>query len=297
VIAMIGDSITADGRWWAALREQLLVHEPDLRCEFRNAGIPGGTVAGALRRYAWDIAPLRANVALVLFGMNDVGRDDYQDPIPDAGARLRQAGALARYRTGMAELVARLQADGVRVVLVTPSPYDEYATGTGTPARVGVDGALAQCARIVYALAAEQQVPVIDLHAPLSRRCAAGEALIDADRVHPTTAGHAAMAEVAWAQIHPRAFGAVPPQMVAASRAVHAAESQLRSLAMFKTWVEESDGVYDDAAVLALLDRSQPGETNPWMIEQMGICRMLLADQEAHRARIELLRRELAAVR
>ena len=290
VVAMVGDSITCDGRWWVGVREQVLAGEPGLACDFRNCGIPGDTAEGALRRYAWDIAPLRPSLALVSFGMNDVWRDAY-GPDPTEEMLTRRTEALERFLINMHALVTRLLADGIRVVLLTPTPFDQYAVDGPTPNLPGVDDALAICAGMLRGLAIAQGLPVIDLHTPLRRRCAALEPLISDDRVHPNELGHEAITQVVIAAVLPSAAVPVPPALRAASRAVHAAEYQQRMIAMFRCW---SEGI-DNAAVFDFLTRNAETEPNPWVREQMQVCQALLPREDALAAEVTALRRQLAA--
>jgi hypothetical protein len=132
VVAMIGDSITWDGRWWLRLREQGLAR--GLQCAFVNRGIPGGGAEGAVLGYDWDIAPVRATVAMVMFGMNDVWRDAYV-PAPTEEMLTGRNAVLQRYLVAMHTLVERLLRDGVRVVLLTPTPFDQYAPEVETTFR------------------------------------------------------------------------------------------------------------------------------------------------------------------
>lgn len=195
---VIGDSITHNGFYHAAIHAYYLTRFPDRSLEPANAGIAGDTAAGAVRRYGWDIRPKRATVATVMLGMNDVGRSLYGPEAP-ADHEGRKAAALARHRENMAELVRLLQADGVRIVLLTPSIYDETA-GLASPALAGVNDALGECAAFLRELAAENGAEVIDLHGPmtaLNRRLQENDpafTLIGPDRVHPRAPGHLVMA-------------------------------------------------------------------------------------------------------
>jgi lysophospholipase L1-like esterase len=295
VVAMIGDSITSDGCWWVSVREQLLARHPGVRCDFRNCGISGGGAGGALRRYAWDIAPHQPTVALVMFGMNDVWRDAYV-PAPTEDMLTGRADCLQRFLINMHALVERLLADGVRVILLTPTPYDQYSPAQPAPNLPGVDDALAICGGMVKGLGIAKDLPVIDLHTPLRRRCAALEPLIRDDRVHPNDLGHAAMGEIVTAALLPGAAVPVPPALYAASRAVHEAERRQRTLAMFRAWVEERDGGRDDAAILRYIARTQATEPNPWVREQMTVCRELLPQQAELAAEVAVLRQRLTEV-
>lgn len=195
----IGDSISQNGAYAAAVFLYFVTRFPQMRFEACNCGISGDSASGALRRYEWDIQPKRATVATIMLGMNDVNRDLYSAaPASAENLRQRQA-ALDEYRENLVELTRRLQRDGVRVHFVTPSPFDDTAQleRENLP---GVNAALAECGQIQRAVAAEFGVEVIDLHGPLTRlnlelqRGNPEFSIVGADRVHPGAAGHFAMA-------------------------------------------------------------------------------------------------------
>jgi lysophospholipase L1-like esterase len=292
VVAMIGDSITCDGRWWVKVREQWLARHPGAFCDFRNCGIPGGVAEGALRRYAWDIAPLRPTVALVMFGMNDVWREGYRPPVTEEMLTGR-ADCLQRFLSNMNDLVERLVQDGVRVVLLTPTPFDQYASDRPAPNLPGVDDALAVCAGMVRGISAVRRLTVVDLHTTLRRRCVAGESLISEDRVHPSDLGHTAMAELVSVALLPGASVVVSPELRAASQALHEAESRQRIIAMFRCWAEGVVGGKDDDAVRRFLERNEEEDQNPWILEQKVMCRRLLPRQEELATEVAVLRQRL----
>ena len=292
VVAMIGDSITCDGRWWVNVREQWLARHPGAFCDFRNCGIPGGGAEGALRRYAWDIAPLRPTVAVVMFGMNDVWREGYRPPI--TGEMLTgRAECLELFLANMNELVERLVQEGVRVALLTPTPFDQYAPDRPAPNLPGVDDALAICAGMVKGIAAARRLSVVDLHTPLRRRCAAGEMLISEDRVHPGGLGHLAMAELVSATLLPGAPVVVPAELQAASQALHEAEGRQRILAMFRCWAEGVESGRDDDAVRRFLERNGEEDRNPWVLVQKAVCRKWLPRERELAAEVAGRRQQL----
>lgn len=295
IVAMVGDSITSDGRWWGSLREQVLARRPSVRCDFRNCGISGGSAEGALRGYVWDIAPHHPSLALVMFGMNDVWRDTYAKA-PTAAMLPRRAEALDRFLAASIALVERLQADGARVVLLTPTPFDQYAPERPVPNLPGCDDALAVCGGMVRGIAAARHLPLVDLHTPLRRRCAAGEPLITDDRVHPGDAGHEAMCALVLATLCPGPVVDVPPVVRAASEALREAERRQRTFAMFRSWSGDASEGTGVAAVQHYLDLNQEKEQNPWIREQMLLCRALLPQQAELAAEVAQLRQRLAAV-
>ncbi len=294
VVAMIGDSITCDGRWWVELREQWLARHPAQFCDFRNCGIPGAGAGGALPRYDWDIAPLRPTVALVMFGMNDVWREGYKPPVTVEMLAGRDE-CLERYLLNMNELVERLIGQGIKVCLLTPTPFDQYASDRPAPNMPGVDDALAICAGMVKGIAVTRRLPVVDLHTPLRHRCAAGDMLISQDRVHPGEHGHMAMAELVCGALLPGAMVDVPPALREASRALHQAEAPLRILAMFRARAQSSLGAHDDDSLRSFLELNREKEPNPWVREQMIECRNLVARQVELEARVTSLREQLAS--
>ncbi|MFA6962700.1 MAG: SGNH/GDSL hydrolase family protein [Opitutaceae bacterium] len=197
----VGDSITHNGTYHAWVQAYYATRFPELRLDTSNAGISGDIAAGALRRYDWDIAPMSGTVATIMLGMNDVGRTLYAagDVTPDL--ERRRADALVRHREAMVGLVRRLRADGIRVILLTPSPFDQTAN-LKTANLPGVNDALAVCADFARELVATDPaaLSLIDLHGPLTalntrlQQDDPAFTLIGPDRVHPTAPGHLLMA-------------------------------------------------------------------------------------------------------
>ena len=86
-----------------------------------------------------------------------------------------------------------LLADGVEVILSTPTPYDEYSDSDEVALHGGY--ALMQgYAEYVRALADEKQVALYDAHAKLSR-IIAEDSIISSDHIHPTVHGYYVLAE------------------------------------------------------------------------------------------------------
>ncbi len=199
----IGDSITHDGPYPRYVDLFQVLRHPDQPVTYSNAGVSGDSAAGALRRFDWDIIPQNGpapTVATIMLGMNDCGRDLYaaNSADDDAGQQKRRS-RLDNYAKSMRTLVERLQARGVRVILMTPSPYDD-TSAMDKPNLPGVNGALAACADIARTLASEYDLAVIDLHGPLTalnqrlQKAAPQFTMISGDRVHPGPPGSFAMA-------------------------------------------------------------------------------------------------------
>ena len=203
VVAVIGDSITHDGRWQRFIGDFYATRFPTRHITILNNGIGGDMVGGVLRRLDDDILAAHPNVAVVMLGMNDVGRTAYTEGGEQDPALIKiRAAALERYRTGMTALLPRLRDGGVkRIILITPSPYEDHAK-LATANLPGANDGLTACAAIVKELAAAAAAEVVDFHGPLTTLDRQQQerdptfTLIGPDRVHPGSVGHLLMAHL-----------------------------------------------------------------------------------------------------
>lgn len=197
-IVWIGDSITRGGGFHSVVR---LFHEtryPNRALRWVNCGLSGDEASGALRRLDWDIAPHRPDVAVIMFGMNDCRREQY-DPQNTIDLPARHA-AITNCLAHLATLSEQLTQLDARCILVCPTPYDQTGTQAETNRR-GVDDALRAIGDGVRELATARGLPWIDFHAPLialQQRFQAEDpafSVIGPDRVHPGPPGHLVLAQ------------------------------------------------------------------------------------------------------
>lgn len=201
-VVFLGDSITYDARFVQEITQYYAAHYPEDRVEFYMDGIRGGNVGGALTYLEDDTLAYRPDYVVAMFGMNDINRGGYNQGSYEAVAET-QYQYIAEFETNMRQLVERLQAAGVTVLLCTPSPYDDTGTKATTEPLVGCNMALQKCAERVRAIAAETGCAVVDFNAPMVEALAYvqsvnGEYSIinNTDRVHPGTVGHDLMARI-----------------------------------------------------------------------------------------------------
>ncbi len=184
-IVFLGDSITEQQLYTNQVETYLAARYPELALTFFNAGWGGDTAPGGAQRLERDVLSLKPTVVTICYGMND-GR--YVEPTDE----IRET-----YVKGMRELVARLGAAGVRVVLLTPGMVDESVN----PALVTVAynrRGLRVLADEVLKLAASEKLPVCDLQALMLEVNARAKAAdpkfcMVPDSVHPDPAGHLVM--------------------------------------------------------------------------------------------------------
>ena len=193
-IVFFGDSITHGGQFHShALRVQALRH-PSSLVRVYNGGISGGTSGGGFARIEYDILAKNPGRVFIMFGMNDVGINLYNGK-EDPKTLAARAKRLDNYRKNMTKCIERILKAGKKVVLITPTPYDEYTASFKTRKWVGAnEKGLRACANIVRELAAKYKLPVVEFHSPQTAIIKKGQGVFGrVDRVHPNSAGHYVM--------------------------------------------------------------------------------------------------------
>lgn len=142
-----------------------------------NAGVSGDAVTEAEARYATDVYRFRPELVILCLGSNDANRlsDD-------------------AFRDGMSHLLDRLDRDGAKVLLRTPTPVWERQPSRIWPGDAGLRAKVA----IIRRLAEERTLPFVDTYAwwrDLEVRGALVMERLMTDEVHTNAAGHALVAE------------------------------------------------------------------------------------------------------
>ena len=199
-VCFLGDSITHGGAYHGMIYAYYLTRFPDRTIHFVNAGIAGDSAGGALGRLQEDVLSKSPSTVVVMMGMNDVGRGNYVAE-PTAKQREAQARSLRGYEANMNKLLGRLRSETkAKLVLLTPSPFDQTGVNQRDNNQPGCNDALGKCAQLVRTLAAKYQADVIDLHGPMTafnvqrQKSDPTYTLIGPDRVHPGAPGHLMMA-------------------------------------------------------------------------------------------------------
>lgn len=199
-VCFVGNSITHNGDYWHNIQLYYATRYPQLGVQFFNCGISGDVTGGILRRMDHDILIHRPTWAVIMIGMNDVNRPLYDAKRKnEEGIREKQQAALAVYRRNLDSIIRVFHNKGIRVVLQTPSIYDQTSKMAGNNL-FGVNDALKVCAGYVREFAAKDSLTVVDYWAMLTKLNAEVQAtdstatLISKDRVHPAGVGHLLMA-------------------------------------------------------------------------------------------------------
>ena len=191
-IVFFGDSITRQGFYEGYLQLHTDLTRPGSGVKILNAGVSGDTAEGGLVRFDWDLKPFRPDRVFMMFGMNDVDVKLYEGEKPTPALAAKRKAQIEKYEKNLRKLAKRIIDEGWELVLMTPTPYDEYSPGNKAHNyRDANELGLAACADVVRRVGASMRCPVIDLHTPLTKKWReAGGTGPTVDRVHPSEAGY-----------------------------------------------------------------------------------------------------------
>lgn len=199
-VCFIGNSITMNGRYHNYIELFYATRFPERKIEFVNCGISGDVAGGMLARMNSDILRHKPNRAVLMVGMNDIGRSQYsKERASEPGIKDKQQAALNRYFNRVDSIVKILLDNNIPLILQTPSIYDQTAQ-LQTPANVGANDALGKCADFIKKLAVKYQLPVVDYWTVMNdvnkeiQNKNPSQTIVGQDRVHPDTQGHFIMA-------------------------------------------------------------------------------------------------------
>ena len=198
-VMLLGDSITHGGfyEYYLQLFENL--RHPGSLKRYYNAGYSGGTLQTALDNCACEIERVKPDCVFVMYGMNDVGWTEYgTNEVLSAHELCEASRRESIYRENLIKLLGEIREGGItNIVLVTPTPYDEYSKSVAAVRRRNVtEHGLMRLAQTVRNVAKDEGLPVVDLHVLMLKAIANApeERWCGADRVHPGRVGHLFMA-------------------------------------------------------------------------------------------------------
>ncbi len=205
VVCWVGDSITHGGSYHSQLELFYATRFPNLDLTYFNCGIGGDRASGIMGRAPYrltnDILSHKPTVATIMLGMNDIQRAAFNDP-KITNAAEQKALNMALYETNMQALIQALQSIGTRVILCTPSIYDEKVVLSNETRIVslGASVALKHCAELMQQWSVKYKTQVIDFQDRMMTLNTLGQekdpqfTVVGKDRIHPGDVGHLVMA-------------------------------------------------------------------------------------------------------
>ncbi|NOX55748.1 MAG: SGNH/GDSL hydrolase family protein [Planctomycetes bacterium] len=199
-IVALGDSIT-NGAGLVGVKEaetfrEIVGHELARRLgrpvEVINAGVNGDVVTLAIQRLRRDVLSRKPDVATVMFGGNEAG---FYRPETGGFADTPRV-PLDRFKTTLAQIVDRLQAAGITVVLMTCPPMTERYWGMHLEPyqKHGINFLVKQYAQAARDVAAEKRVELVDVYRAFEQ----SPERLDyfPDGLHPDARGHRVIADL-----------------------------------------------------------------------------------------------------
>ena len=233
-VLFIGDSITNTGLFMAHVYDCYLRRFPGAGIRMYNAGVSGGSTASALAYYdRGNGENYRPTHAVVMLGVNEVGRDLYRPDAPKEGLAARRMDCLRGFESRLRSLTGLLGERGVRLTLLAPTGVDETLDSPELQ-RPGCDAAIEYMGERVRLLAEEIGADFFNMHAAM-RLLRVGNELTRPDRIHPNERGYACMARSFLAfqglceEPAPDALPEVQP-LLAENQARFGAEADVRAL-------------------------------------------------------------------
>ena len=211
-ILFLGDSITHAGGYISIIEARLIANGVDPLPEIINLGLPSETCSGLSEpdhpfprpdvheRLDRALAAAWADVVVACYGMNDGIYYPFSEK------------RFAAYQAGMKKLIAKVNATGAKLILMTPPPFDAVPLkkkkgalkplGADKYAWFSVyenyDDVITKYGQWVMTLKPQVEM-VLDLHAPLTKqvnetRKSNPDYTLAPDGVHPNPEGHRILA-------------------------------------------------------------------------------------------------------
>ncbi len=257
-VCFLGDSITHGGRYYSVMYDYYLTRFPERTIYFVNAGVSGDSAGGAQGRLVDDVICKKPTSVSVMLGMNDVGRGNYVAD-PDSQKKSAQQNSLDGYKRNMDKLIGRIRTEAnPRLILITPSPFDQTAVNDRNNNQPGCNDGLGRCAEAVREMAKKYNGEVVDFHGPMTafnleqQKKNPAFTIVGADRVHPGQEGHLMMA---WLFLKAQAAPAMVSEVVidaTSGKATKTENAEVNS-------VEKKDGGWQ----FKVLEKALPFPVNP----------------------------------
>jgi len=199
-VVFLGDSITHCNSFINYIYKYYSKHEKDRKVRFYNAGIAGARIDVGLRFYDEDFMKFNPTTVVMMYGMNDSFR--YALSFKDEKEKISTLNKGYRlFKSNLDKIYKKFVNDGLRVILCTPTPYDEvYKTEEKT--LIGGNKLISKYARYVRTFAKKNNLELIDYNKYMNKIIKKHSNAIKPDHVHPTDeVGHYYMAKYFLSQL------------------------------------------------------------------------------------------------
>lgn len=198
-VVYVGNSITHMGMFHNNILLYHVTRFPEKDIKMFNCGVSGDVTWGVLDRMEEDILIHKPTQAVIMLGMNDVGREWYGTvPTSDPDTLKQREKRLQDYKENMEKIVNIFLDKGIKVILERPSIYDQTAA-LSEKNHLGVNDALRTCAVYCDSLAQKYNLQKVDYFTVMNdintktQKKDPSFTLTGQDRIHPGETGHFVM--------------------------------------------------------------------------------------------------------
>ncbi len=195
-IVFLGNSITEAGYYGSNIWLYYMTRFPEQRIAVLNAGIGGDVVGQMNDRFEDDVLPMKPNILVLTFGMNDTGYGEFNDA--NAAEIIKQR--IEKSQQNFKLLTTKLkQVPGLSPIIMSSSPYDESMENKNNYFK-GKSLAMEQIIAFQEQTAKDQGWAYVDLFHPMTainvkeQQKKPDFTITGPDRIHPGRGGHLVMA-------------------------------------------------------------------------------------------------------
>ncbi len=202
-LTYLGDSITHGGRYGKYITAYYITRFPYMRINFVSKGISGDTAEGILKRMDSDVLIPKPDVIMLMTGMNDSARDIFSTDNPRPPEKIAKVRkyVIDYYKYNINRMLKEFNGKGInRIIVFTPSIYDETSSGVKPKPLVGANEVLFEFGKIVKQTAPKYGAIVADIWSCTNslneemQKEDKSASIISSDRVHPQNPGGFAIA-------------------------------------------------------------------------------------------------------
>lgn len=193
-VVFLGDSIIGCSRIATHVADCYKRLYPERKIYFFNCGSAGGDTAFGLKILEEDVLSCKPTHVVVAYGTNDSWRWCLTDRRHKGRYDLLKEKHIL-FKENLTKLCKKITNLGIKLIVCTPPPYDEYGSQEAVPLRGGY-ALLSECANRVREIARENGYTLCDTYEGLVETMQEDDGIFSADRLHPNEHGGFCMAKI-----------------------------------------------------------------------------------------------------
>ena len=182
-VAFLGDSIIGCSRIVAHTTNCYRRLFPERRIHFFNCGAAGGDAGFGFKVLEEDVFACNPTHIVVSFGTNDSRRWCLKDRRHKGRYDLLKENYL-KFKENLQNLCRAITEKGIKLIICTPLPYDEYGNQESAPLRGGY-ALLSEYANLIRQIAKENNYTLCDIYKGILEEMQEDDKIIGPDRLHP----------------------------------------------------------------------------------------------------------------